>query len=89
MFYRDFFQGGVKNVLKVVDENCVIPDISSAKAKEAVALSLNLYAIRYLSDNVKASCRTLHPDLKDIEVWEMAQRLLFLKKEAAENPLAD
>ena len=56
---------------------------------EAVALSLNPYVNRYLSDNVKASCRTLHPDLKEVEVWEMAQRLLFLKNEAAENPLAD
>ena len=54
-----------------------------------VALSLNLYAIRYLSDNVKASCRTLHPDLKEVEVGDMAQRLLFLKKEAAKSPLAD
>ena len=56
-----------------MDENLIIPNVSSAKAKEAVALSLNLYAHRYLTDNVKASCRTLHPDLKDIEVWEMAQ----------------
>ena len=84
-----FFPGGVKNVLKIVDKNCIIPNVSSAKAKESVALSLNLYAYRYLSDNVKASCRTLHPDLKEVEVWEMAQRLLFLKKEAEGNHLAD
>ena len=54
-----------------------------------VAWSLLLYSIKYLSDTVKASCRTLHHDLKDVEVWVMAQRLLFLKKEAAKNPLAD
>ena len=72
-----------------MDENLIIPNVSSTKAKEVVALSLNLYAHRYLTDNVKASCWTLHPDLKEVEVWEMAQRLLFLKEKAAENPLAD
>ena len=31
----------------------------------------------------------MHPELREAEVWVMAQRLLFLKKQAAENPLAD
>ena len=38
---------------------------------------------------MQAACRTLHPDLKDMEVWVMAQRLLFLKKQAVKHPLAD
>ena len=63
-----FFPGGVKNVLEIVDRNCLILDILSHKAKEVVALSLNLYSIRSLSENVKAAMRTLHPDLKDVEV---------------------
>ena len=85
----DIFPGGVKNVLKIVDTNLLIPDVPTHKAKEGVALSCLLYAERYLSANVQATCRTLHPDLKDAEVWVMAQRLLFLKNEAAEIPLAD
>ena len=85
----DIFTEGVKNVLKIVDENILIPYVSIHKAKEAVTLSLNLYAERYLTANVQATCRTLHPDWKDMEVWVMAQRLLFLKKESAESPLAD
>ena len=85
----EIWPGVVKNVLKIFDPNCILPDVSTAKVKGAVALSLLLYAIKYLSDMVKASCRTLHPDLKDVEVWVMAQRLLFLKKEAGKNPLAD
>ena len=72
-----------------MDENLIILDVPPHITKEAVALSLILYAIRYLSDNVKAACRTLHPDLKETEDWVMAQRLMFLKKQAAESPLAD
>ena len=79
------FLGGIQNVLKIVDRNLIIPDVPHSIVKEGVALSLNLYAIRYLSDNVKATCRTLHPDLKEVKAWVMAQRFLFLKKQAAEN----
>ena len=70
---EEIWPGGVNNVLKIVNPNCILPDVSTAKAKEAVALSLLLYAIKYLLDTVKASFRTLHPDLKDIEVWVMTQ----------------
>ena len=47
-----------------MDENLIILDVLPHIAKEAVGLSLILYTIKYLSDNVKAACRTLHPDLK-------------------------
>ena len=54
-----------------------------------MAFSLTLYSIKYLSANVQAACRTLHPDLKETEDWVMAQRFMFLKKLAEESPLAD
>merc|ERR1711864_66927 len=69
---NEIWPGGVTNVLKVVDPNCVLPDVSTALAKEAVALSLLLYSIKYLSVTVKAACRTLHPELREAEVWVMA-----------------
>ena len=61
---NEIWPGGVKNVLKIVDPNCILPDIPTAMAKEVVALSLSLYSIRYLSENVQAACKTLHSDLK-------------------------
>ena len=72
-----------------MDENLIIPDVLPHIAKKAVALSLILYSRRYCCDNVKAIWRTLHPDLKETEEWVMAQQLRFLKKQAAESPLAD
>ena len=83
------FPRGAENVLQIVDGNLLMPDFPLHNTTEAVALSLILYAMQYLGEKVQAACRTLHPDLKETEVWVMGQRLKYFWKLAAENPLAN